>query len=117
MTQRTNGDVNILKEERMRQLLLQESKDPFAWWYLSYADEEHFRGGVIIEARGFASAVVMAGQLGYSPGGQVTGLKIPASELPPPQYRSRCLTKEELNEFWEMENLGELDGQKGPATS
>jgi hypothetical protein len=112
MTQRTDGDTRIVKEERLRELLLEEAKSPFAWWYLSYADEHRFRGGVIIEARGFASASVMSAQLGYSPGGQVTGLKIPRDELPPEQYRSRLLTLDELSEFWDMANLGELNGQK-----
>lgn len=92
----------------MADLIREEARNPPAWWYLSYSGEHQFNGGVIIEARGFASAVVLSGELGISPGGEVTGIKIPPDELPPDRYRHRCLSLDELGEFWEMENLKQL---------
>lgn len=89
-------------EKRLRELLAEESGQPLQWWYLSYADEE-FRGGIIVEAPGFASAVMTARLLGISPGGSVRGLPIPPDEIPLESYRNRLLTKAELEEFWEME--------------
>ena len=92
MTQRTNGDTRHVKEERMRELLAEEASNPLGWWYLSYADENGFRGGAIIKAQGFVTAAWMSNRLGISPGGEVTGHPIPDDELPPEPYRSRLLT-------------------------
>jgi hypothetical protein len=110
MTERINGDTNKLKEERIREMLLEESKNPYGWWYLSYAGEK-FNGGAIIEARGFASAVLFAAQSGISPGGEVWGIPIPLEHLPAVKYRHRRLTLAELREFWDMAKMSELDGQ------
>lgn len=105
MTERDSDDVI---RGRMVDLIREEAGKPLAWWYLSYSGVDKFNGGVIIEATGFASAVVLSGELGISPGGEVTGIKIPPDELPPDRYRHRCLSLEELGEFWEMENLKRL---------
>ena len=99
-------------EKRIRELLDVEKDKPMAWWYLSYAGEEGFRGGVIIEARGFGSAVLLSNVLKASPGGEVRGLKIPPDKLPPPKYHMRLLTLDELNEFWDMEKLSVLEGRE-----
>jgi len=107
MTQRTNGEtVNV--EKRITELLEEESTQPLRWWYLSYADEHNFRGGIIVEARGFATAVSYANRLMISPGGEVQGIEVPADQLPGESYRYRLLTLEELGEFWEMKKLSEL---------
>lgn len=98
-------------DARLKQLLAEEASQPLGWWYLSYADEEKFRGGVIIAAHGFTGAAYMANILKFSPGGQVTGLPIPPEELPAQKYRNRLLTLAELNECWSMERLSELEGE------
>lgn len=112
MTERTNGDVERIREERIRELLTAEADQPMVWWYLSYADARKFRGGLIIEARGFASAVLAANLTYQSPGGEVRGLQIPDEELPPEKYRNHLLTVDELNEFWTMEKLSTLDEEQ-----
>lgn len=53
-----------------------EPADPY--WWLSYAGEEGFRGGVLIQAPDFLSACLLSKQLGLSPGGQVCGDEMPA---------------------------------------
>jgi hypothetical protein len=100
-------------EQRLHELLLAEINDPMSWWYLSYAGEEGFRGGAIIQAKGFTGACYIAGSiLKISPGGEVMGLKIPPDKLPDTPYRHRLLTKAELRECWgDMETLAVLEGR------
>lgn len=99
-------------EARLKQLLSEEASQPLGWWYLSYADETKFRGGIIIAAHGFTGAAYMANILKFSPGGQVTGVPVPPGKLPPEWYRNRLLTLEELNEIWgDMTKLSELEGE------
>jgi len=99
-------------DARLKQLLAEEASQPLGWWYLSYADENGFRGGIIIAAHGFTGAVYMANILKFSPGGEVKGLPVPPGKLPPEWYRNRLLTLEELTEcFGPMSKLSELEGK------
>jgi hypothetical protein len=99
-------------EKRMRELLDAEKGQPMGWWYLSYTGEEGFRGGIIIEARGFVSATLLANILKISPGGEVAGLKIPPDHLPPGEIPTRLLSKDELTELWgDLKTLDVLEGR------
>jgi len=101
-------------EARLKQLLAKEAAQPLGWWYLSYADEKGFRGGVIIEARGFTGAAYLSNLMKYSPGGEVTGLPIPPDKLPAESHRNRLLTLDELREvLGDMKKLSELEGDEG----
>jgi hypothetical protein len=87
--------------ERKRALLATEATQPFGWWYLSYADETRFRGAVIVEARGFASAMQTVTLLGINPGGEVQGWQFDPAKIgalcPDPRtLANRLLSKEEL---------------------
>jgi hypothetical protein len=103
------GNKMTTPEERAKELVKAEADNPLGWWYLSYADAEGFRGGVIIEEHGFASAAMLSRILGYSPGGEVLGLPIPAEHLPAESYRNRLLTLADLGEFWGMSKLSDLE--------
>jgi hypothetical protein len=71
------------------------------WWYLSFADPEHgWKGGVIVLAHGFATALLEAQRLRINPHGEVTGHPIPNDKTPAPKFRNRLLTKAELEECW-----------------
>jgi len=101
-------------EARLKQLLAKEAAQPLGWWYLSYADKTKFRGGAIISAHGFTSAVYVANALKISPGGEVQGVPIPPDRLPAESYRYRLLTLDELREIWgDMTKLSELEGREG----
>ena len=65
------------------------------WWWLSFADDDGFRGLVILEAPGFIAAVEKSRELGINPGGQVRGLEIPphGMHLFPEKYRNRLLPR------------------------
>jgi hypothetical protein len=90
----------------------ERSTRPVGWFYLSYADEDGFRGGVIVRAHGMATAAFEAGRRGISPAGSVMGLAIPEEHVPALSYRNRLLTLEELREFWpDMERVSVLNNE------
>lgn len=70
-------------------------------WWLSYADDNGFRGVVITRAYNFIGACLRAKQLGVSPGGQTQGFPLPPeaeAEIKPADL-DRCLTEEEIKEY------------------
>lgn len=88
---------------RTDELLTQEmDAGEFAWYYLSFATEDDFLGGLYIQAFGLMSAVTTATVMGLNPGGEVaTWGPIPDWQMKlhvPEEKRMRLLTKEEVNE-------------------
>ena len=68
------------------------------WWWLSYADDDGFRGALIIRGKHFLDACLQARVAHLSPGGQVIGAQIQAAALDeyyPESQRNRLLSKEE----------------------
>lgn len=69
------------------------------WWWLSFADEQGFRGVCIVQGVTLLAAVLRANTLGISPHGQVRGEDL-GRDLNPgwphPDVRDRCLSAEEL---------------------
>lgn len=47
-----------------------------AWW-LSFADDDGFRGVALVDAEDFPSAHLRASILGLNPGGEVVGFELP----------------------------------------
>lgn len=82
--------------ERINKLLADERSEPMRWWYLSYASDEGFRGGVYIEAHGPVEAAYLARHRNLSPGGQVQMILVPPEHVPEDRYRNRLLTREEI---------------------
>ena len=71
------------------------------WFYLSFADESGFLGGVILQADNFFSAVVGASGRGINPGGEVLGCELAGmSILDKPQSLNRLLCKEEVLDYF-----------------
>lgn len=81
---------------RLNKLFAQEGKEALGWWYLSYADEAGFRGGVYLQAHGPMEATYLSRHRHLSPGGQVFILKVPTQFVPAEQFCNRLLTKEEV---------------------
>jgi threonine dehydrogenase-like Zn-dependent dehydrogenase len=108
-----NDDEKI---ERARQMIADEIRTkPRGLWYLSYADDESFRGGVYIEAYGPASAALRANIENLSPGGQVMIFgPLPTDKIPERKFWNRTLTKAELRQADpdEWKTLGELEAEK-----
>jgi hypothetical protein len=90
-------------KNRTNELLTEEMDEGrFEWWYLSFATDEGFLGGVYIQAFGSMSAVTTATVLGFNPGGEVACWgPIPVEQMDlhvPVEKRTRLLSKEEINE-------------------
>ena len=70
-------------------------------WWLSYADDNGFRGVVITRAESFLMACTRANLLGVSPGGQVQGFDLPpeAEEEIEMTDLDRCLNQEEARRY------------------
>ena len=72
---------------------------PLFW--LSYADDNGFRGVVVLRASSFLNACAKAKLEGLSPGGQVRGFEIEKEDeyRIPEHCQNRCLTREEAGEL------------------
>jgi hypothetical protein len=90
---------------RAQELLAEESAQPLAWWWLSFADPEkpegsQFLGACIVQARGFFGATLVAHALKCNPGGQCRGMGPISLDAPiQPGWADRLLTKDECEEF------------------
>ncbi len=86
-------------------VLTEESTEPVAWWWLSFADGslptgQQFLGACLVQARGFLGATLVARMMGLNPGGEVKGVgPIPADIVIPPEWTQRLLNREECAEF------------------
>jgi hypothetical protein len=85
---------------RIRKLVKEEQDQPERMWYLSFADERGFLGGIIIKAHGFTEAMIKSHAMKINPGGEVQGCVIPEEHIPPKEYHNRLLTKEQFESFW-----------------
>jgi hypothetical protein len=87
---------------RRAQILTDELSQPLRWFYLSYADDDGFRGALILEAHGEMHAIELAQRLGLSPGGQVVVWEVPedvAATLPA-AAKGRLLSKPDLERLF-----------------
>jgi hypothetical protein len=96
-------------QNRVKEVITEEMKEPEKWFYLSFADSS-FKGGVIIKAHGITDALMKCNLLQINPGGEVFGVEIPNGYLPDSKYFGKFLSKEEILEFWpDAATLGELE--------
>lgn len=91
-------EERVLERVRARrdQLLAEEAGNECRWFYLSFADEDGFKGGCFVLAPGFASAVERARALGLNPGGGVRGAELLAGKVPPSEMQNRLLSMADL---------------------
>ena len=82
--------------ERAIELMAAEMKNPFTLWYLSYADDNGFRGGLYIQAFGPSNAALRANLQRLSPGGEVLIIGVPLEQYPDSRYWNRLLTRAEI---------------------
>lgn len=87
---------NMARQAREYQAIARELSDPnnAGVYYLSFADEDGFRGGVFVEAHGIMTAVQKATLMDINPGGEVACW----GPVPPPveSGMNRLLSKEEV---------------------
>lgn len=102
--------------QRINKLLAEEAKNPLGSWYLSYAKESGFCGGVYIEAHGPTEAAYLSNKRGYSPGGELLTIgPLPPDKCPDRKYFNRLLTKEEIraaNPDDEWKEIAEFEAEE-----
>jgi hypothetical protein len=82
---------------KVARMVAAERLQPVGWFFLSFAGDVGFRGGVYIQAQGPTLAHSRSHQLGLNPGGSVEITQVPdESLLPAPEYRHRLLSRAEL---------------------
>lgn len=78
-------------------LMREREEGAEGWWYVSFSGAEGFRGAVIVEAYGVATACAVAHGLGINPGGQAVGIPVPPERMDEIQgCTDRLLPREEI---------------------
>jgi hypothetical protein len=101
---------------RLRRMISEEmvqSKLVQSWFYISFADDDGFRGGCYIQAFGPASAMLRANVEKISPGGEARVFPIPreAERMIPADARNRLLTKAELERYSPLKSMKDLEAE------
>lgn len=102
--------------ERAMEVLARESVEPMRWFYLSFADDDGFRGAAIVEAKGILGATLYCNLLGINPGGEVMAIPIPEDQLAdiPKDAKDVLLSKDRLNQiFSDVKTFRELEEEEG----
>ena len=97
---------------RRAAIIAEEHRHAALWHYLSFADDSGFRGGAIVRAHGFLTAVQRATDLGINPGGGVMCWPIPRKDLwrVQPDLRNRLLSEDEVLHKLEGRSMREEPG-------
>jgi hypothetical protein len=90
---------------RRAQILTDELSQPLRWFYLSFADDDGFRGAAIVEAHGPAHALQLTHRLGINPGGEIATWEIPEGAPLPDAAKNRLLSKEDLDRLYGAHNM------------
>lgn len=84
---------------RHAELLAGDATQPEAWWYLSFGSlEKGFLGGIVVRARGFATALQIATDLQMNPGGEVKGYAMLEEDLKSMPI-NKLMSKAELEQY------------------
>lgn len=87
--------------ERTTTQILSRGDSPKGAFWLSFADDDGFRGAVIVHAEDFMTAVMECNLRGINPHGECQGMEVPpeAAAKIPDKWKNRILTREECAEF------------------
>jgi hypothetical protein len=103
-----------MTEETFKEQQAEIARGELDWYYLSYANDERFLGGVMIHAFGPADAVAQSGarSLIPIPRCSVMVMRKPSDEpAPPPEMVNRLLSEAEIRAFFgndDVASLGEM---------
>ena len=68
--------------------------------HLSFADDDGFKGAVVLMADTAESAYKRATVMKLNPGGEVLGVELGFDKLPPKEFRNKLLSLADLKSFW-----------------
>lgn len=90
-----------IKGEQTRALenIAARTERPEQMWWLSFADENGFRGAVIVHAEDFITAVMECNIRSINPHGECRGMPVPLTKTIPEKWKYRILSREECSEF------------------
>lgn len=88
----------------------QRGERPATAFWLSFADDDGFRGALIVHATEFIEAVMQTNLRGVNPGGECVGVKISAEDAAqiPERWKMRRLSREDCARFDAELSLGGL---------
>lgn len=92
--------MELTKEQfdaRVEELLREESTKEPQWWWLSFADNRGWLGGICVFASGITSAVLRTHQLGINPGGECRATPLPPGTVPSEDWQERLLSRADLD--------------------
>ncbi len=72
---------------------------PTKMFWLSFADDNGFRGAVIVHANDFLEAVMEANLHSINPHGECQGVEIPVGHVIPDKWKYRLLDRAECERF------------------
>ncbi len=82
-------------------------------WYLSFAGDDGFHGGIFVNAVDLIDAVAQTNRLGINPGGEVLGFPVPHN-MPHPSQKlvEKLLTKDQIDTVWsDCKSLGDFEAE------
>lgn len=89
------ADLEFLFNVALR--ALSEENEPERWWYLSFASDAGFIGGMVVRANGVITARLRVAELGLNPGGEMLAMPVvDGVPLPDAHFHNRLLTKAEV---------------------
>lgn len=100
-------DSNERRARIVRKRLEEIERGKLCLWWLSFADEDGFKGVVILEAYGHADALLRSDELGLNPGGEVQMFTVDPEDHPE-ALRNRLLKKPDLAGFGVSTRTGDL---------
>lgn len=102
----------MAKGARRAATITEEHRHAARWYYLSFADDGGFLGGVIVGSCGFLTAIQRATELGINPGGEVMCTPIPRKDLcrVPPDLRNQLLPQDKVRNRLEGRGMGDESG-------
>lgn len=71
-------------------------------WWLSFADDDGFRGAALVFADSLVNAIREAHVLRINPGGEVMGIPVPGDIAPGGKWIGRLLSADECRELDEI---------------
>jgi hypothetical protein len=99
--------ITKIGNEESEQIFAEETKQPNAWWYLSFAEDTgdpttgRWLGACVLFDHGYVHALRQAWRRGINPGGQCLGIKLSAEQVPSAEYHDRFLGEEDVRAMWD----------------
>lgn len=87
--------------DRIKQAIEAEENNSLATWYLSFADENGWKGAIVVDAKGAASAIDLVNKAEINPGGSVMEIQLnPENAIKAASSMNRLLNMADCQSIW-----------------